>query len=141
MKRAGMSFLALALVLSAARVAQAEEGKTIPAETLKGTAASTGKTDVAKGGFATGIRVACFDHRINVEVEIARSPCVGQREQRKSKSWQAIGITTQQVLDGAQHRHRQADRQHQAQPALPNAGPAQRPPKQSQPLDEPAISA
>ena len=71
MKRAGISLLALALVLSAARVAQAEEGKTIPAETLKGTAASTGKTDVAKGGFATGALPSEGDPKQATEVSIA----------------------------------------------------------------------
>lgn len=71
MKRAGICFLATALVLSTAQVAQAEEGTTIPAETLKGSAASTGKTDIAKGGFVTGALPAEDDPKQATELSIA----------------------------------------------------------------------
>lgn len=71
MKRAGIGFMAAALISSAAQSARAEDATTLPTGTLKGSAASTGKTDVAKGGFAAGALPAEDDPKQATEVAIA----------------------------------------------------------------------
>ncbi|MDB4942378.1 MAG: Peptide chain release factor [Labilithrix sp.] len=73
MKRATFGFLAAALLLSAARTANADQATpppTLPSETLKGTAATTGKTEVAKSGFATGALPAADDPKQATEMSI-----------------------------------------------------------------------
>ena len=42
------------VAVTSSRSAQADDAAALPAETLKAQTATTGKTDVAKGGFATG---------------------------------------------------------------------------------------
>jgi putative salt-induced outer membrane protein len=72
MKRAGFGFLAAALVVSMAQSANAADPPpTMPSETLKGKPATTGTTDVAKGGFATGALPADDDPKQATEVAIA----------------------------------------------------------------------
>lgn len=59
MKRAKIVFLAAALVTTAAQTAMAQQP--LPAETVKQKAATTGATDVAKGGFAAGTTLPSDD--------------------------------------------------------------------------------
>ena len=69
MKRAAIGCLSAALVMSAAHTAMADD-TTIPAETLKAKTATTGSTDVAKGGFATSALPADDDPKQATEASI-----------------------------------------------------------------------
>ena len=63
--------LAVALVTSATRVTLAADPPAQPAETVKAQTATTGKTDIAKSGFATGSMPADEDPRDATELAIS----------------------------------------------------------------------
>jgi putative salt-induced outer membrane protein len=71
MKRATIGFLAAALVTTAAQSAMAQAQPTMPSETVKAQTATTGTTDVAKGGFATSGVPADEDPRQATEASVA----------------------------------------------------------------------
>jgi len=54
MNRRAIGFLTAALVACAAQTAMADSTSPLPSETLKANTATTGKNEVAKGGFAVG---------------------------------------------------------------------------------------
>lgn len=70
MKRTGIMVLTAALVGSVAQTAMAQDAPAMPAETLKASSASTGKTDVAKSGFATAALPGADDPKEATEMSI-----------------------------------------------------------------------
>lgn len=72
MKRVAILGLSvLATVASASPALAADTPPTIPAETIKAQTATTGKTDVAKGGFATGALPSDEDEKDATEASIS----------------------------------------------------------------------
>lgn len=72
MKRGTIGLLAAAFISSAASTAMAQgTPPTLPSETLKAQTATTGKTDVAKGGFAAGALPAEDDPRHATEAAVS----------------------------------------------------------------------